>query len=114
MPILISILLPFFGTVLGSSMVFLIKKEINNKLQKFLLGFAAGVMIAASIWSLIMPAIELSGHLGRYRFFRQVLWNIKAYLCSYITNAFDFVFYHPLVTVERDFQFFHLSHDFFY
>ena len=60
MPILIGILLPFLGTILGSSMVFLIKKEINNKLQKFLLGFAAGVMIAASIWSLIIPAINLS------------------------------------------------------
>ena len=57
MSILIGILLPFLGTVLGSAMVFLIKKEINNKLQKFLLGFASGVMVAASIWSLIIPSI---------------------------------------------------------
>ena len=68
MPILIGILLPFLGTLLGSSMVFLIKGEINNKLQKFLLGFAAGVMIAASIWSLIIPSIELSSNLGKLSF----------------------------------------------
>lgn len=66
--LLLGILLPFLGTVLGSSMVFLIKGEINNKLQKFLLGFAAGVMIAASIWSLIMPSIDLSSNLGKLAF----------------------------------------------
>ena len=68
MPILLGILLPFIGTVLGSSMVFLIKGEINIKLQKFLLGFAAGVMIAASIWSLIIPSIDLSNSLGKLSF----------------------------------------------
>ena len=68
MPILIGILLPFLGTVLGSAMVFLVKGEINIKIQKLLLGFAAGVMIAASIWSLIMPSIELSEHLGKLAF----------------------------------------------
>ena len=60
MPLLLGILLSFIGTVLGSAMVFLIKGEINIKIQKLLLGFAAGVMIAASIWSLIIPAIDLS------------------------------------------------------
>ena len=49
-------------------MVFLVKGEINIKIQKLLLGFAAGVMIAASIWSLIMPSIELSEHLGKLAF----------------------------------------------
>jgi ZIP family zinc transporter len=68
MPILLGILLPFIGTVLGSSMVFLIKGDINIKLQKFLLGFAAGVMVAASIWSLIIPSIDLSGNLGKLSF----------------------------------------------
>lgn len=68
MPILIGILLPFLGTALGSAMVFLVKGEINIKIQKLLLGFAAGVMIAASIWSLIMPSIELSEHLGKLAF----------------------------------------------
>ena len=50
--------IPLLGTALGSSMVFFLKKEINEKLRKLLLGFASGVMIAASIWSLLQPAIS--------------------------------------------------------
>jgi ZIP family zinc transporter len=49
--IILGIILPFIGTTLGSSMVFLMKNKMNVKVQKALLGFAAGVMIAASIWS---------------------------------------------------------------
>lgn len=56
--IIISLLIPLLGTALGSAMVFFLKKEINPKVQKILLGFASGVMIAASIWSLLQPAIE--------------------------------------------------------
>ena len=47
----LSLFIPLFGTALGSAMVFFLKKEINPRLQKILLGFASGVMIAASIWS---------------------------------------------------------------
>lgn len=60
MNILIGLLIPFLGTTLGSAMVFLIKKEINKKVEKLLLGFAAGVMIAASVWSLIIPSINMA------------------------------------------------------
>lgn len=56
----IGLLLPFLGTVLGSAMVFLLKDEMNRILQKSLLGFASGVMLAASVWSLIIPAIEMA------------------------------------------------------
>lgn len=56
--------IPFFGTVLGAAMVFLMKKEMNTRLEKLLLGFASGVMIAASIWSLLIPAIEMSEERG--------------------------------------------------
>ena len=56
--IILALLIPLFGTALGSACVFFLKKEINPKLQKILLGFASGVMIAASIWSLLQPAIE--------------------------------------------------------
>ena len=49
---------PLLGTTLGSGMVFLLKKDINPNLQKLLLGFASGVMLAASIWSLLQPAID--------------------------------------------------------
>lgn len=56
--IIVSLIIPLVGTTLGSGMVFFLKKEINPKLQKVLLGFASGVMIAASIWSLLQPAIN--------------------------------------------------------
>lgn len=56
--IIISLFIPLLGTALGSAMVFFLKKDINPKLQKLLLGFASGVMMAAAIWSLLQPAIE--------------------------------------------------------
>ena len=56
----IGLLIPFLGTALGSAMVFFMKDKINDRLEKFLLGFASGVMIAASVWSLIIPSIEMS------------------------------------------------------
>lgn len=59
--ILAGILIPFAGTSLGAAMVFFLRNEMNERLQKVLLGFASGVMIAASIWSLLIPAIEMSG-----------------------------------------------------
>ena len=64
MQLAIGLLIPFVGTVLGSTMVFLMRKDINNSIQKFLLGFASGVMIAASIWSLLIPAIDMSEEQG--------------------------------------------------
>jgi ZIP family zinc transporter len=66
--IILGIILPFLGTTIGSSLVFLMKDKMNSKIQKILLGFAAGVMIAASIWSLITPSINLSEHLGDFSF----------------------------------------------
>ena len=59
--IIIGILLPLLGTMLGSSFVFFMKKEIPDRLQKTLLGFASGVMVAASVWSLLIPSIEMGG-----------------------------------------------------
>lgn len=60
----IGLLIPFLGTMLGSALVFFMKDKINTKLQKLLLGFAAGVMIAASVWSLIIPSIDMSEKQG--------------------------------------------------
>ena len=61
----IGILLPFAGTTLGSAMIFFMKGDMKPRLQKMLLGFASGVMIAASVWSLLIPAIEMSSeHTG--------------------------------------------------
>lgn len=64
MKILIGILTPFVGTSLGAALVYLMKNKINKTVEKILLGFASGVMIAASVWSLLIPAIERSEELG--------------------------------------------------
>lgn len=58
------ILIPFLGTSLGSVFVFFMRKKMNEKFQKLTIGFAAGVMIAASVWSLIMPSIEMAQNQG--------------------------------------------------
>ena len=62
------IMLPFAGTSLGAAMVFVLKKQISDSLRKVLTGFAAGVMVAASFWSLLQPALEGSAHMGRLSF----------------------------------------------
>lgn len=56
--VILSLFIPLIGTTLGSGMVFFLKNEINPKVRKVLMGFASGVMIAASIWSLLQPAIQ--------------------------------------------------------
>ena len=60
MKIFIGIMIPFFGTLIGSLMVFFMKNTLSKKIEKILLGFASGVMIAASIWSLLLPAIDMA------------------------------------------------------
>lgn len=64
MRLIIGLLIPFFGTTLGSANVFLMKNKMNNKVEKLILGFASGVMIAASIWSLLIPSIDMSKNQG--------------------------------------------------
>ena len=66
---LLGIMIPFAGTALGSAMVFFMRKEMNDRLQKLLLGFASGVMIAASVWSLLIPAIEMAEQKGGVSWF---------------------------------------------
>ena len=68
MQILAGLMLPFLGTVLGAACVFFVKNEIKPGLQKLLLGFASGVMVAASVWSLIIPAINMSEGMGDLAF----------------------------------------------
>ena len=64
----IGIAIPFAGTALGSASVFFMKKELGPAVQRALTGFAGGVMVAASVWSLIIPAIEQSADMGRWSF----------------------------------------------
>lgn len=66
--LILAVFIPFVGTCLGSLMVFFMKNKMNPKVEKLLIGFAAGVMIAASIWSLIIPAIEQSSNYGAFSF----------------------------------------------
>ena len=63
-----AIFLPFLGTVLGAGGVFFMKGSMNRSLQRSLAGFAGGVMVAASIWSLIIPAMDQSAHMGKLAF----------------------------------------------
>lgn len=65
MQITLGLMVPFLGTTLGSAMVFFMRKEMNKKIEKMLLGFAAGVMIAASVWSLLIPAIDMAEEQGK-------------------------------------------------
>ena len=59
MVILIGLLIPLLGTMLGAAFVFLMKDEMSPRLQQSLLGFASGVMVAASVWSFLIPAMEM-------------------------------------------------------
>ena len=60
----LGLLIPFAGTTFGAAMVFFMRGKLNEKIEKTLLGFASGVMIAASVWSLLIPAIEMSEESG--------------------------------------------------
>ena len=62
------ILLPFLGTSLGAAMVFILRDKISDNIQRLLTGFAAGVMVAASFWSLLQPALDGSEHMGKWSF----------------------------------------------
>lgn len=62
--IVIGLIIPLLGTMLGSAFVFLMKGEMSLRLQKTLLGFASGVMVAASVWSLLIPAMEMEADKG--------------------------------------------------
>ncbi len=62
------ILIPFAGTTLGAACVFFMRKELNPMVQRALTGFAAGVMVAASVWSLLIPALEQSESMGKWSF----------------------------------------------
>ena len=62
------ILIPFLGTSLGAACVFFMKHDMSERLSRILTGFAAGVMVAASIWSLLIPAMEQSEEMGKFAF----------------------------------------------
>lgn len=68
MNVWIGMLIPFLGTALGAGCVFLLRDRLNTSVQKSMMGFAAGVMVAASVWSLLIPAMNMSEHMGKLAF----------------------------------------------
>ena len=62
------LLIPFLGTTLGTACVFFMRKQLSDAIQRILTGFAAGVMVAASVWSLLIPAMEQAAWMGKLAF----------------------------------------------
>ncbi len=68
MKIFWGLMIPFIGTAAGAACVLFMRDELKPGIQKALLGFAAGVMVAASVWSLLIPAMDMSAHMGKFAF----------------------------------------------
>lgn len=93
---ILGLLIPFIGTSLGAACVLFMKNELSVKTTKMLSGFAAGVMIAASVWSLLIPALEQSQSLGKMQFVPAVFscyfdifdGLIQAYVFVFLTGLF--------------------------
>ena len=80
--ILLGILLPFAGTACGASCVLFMKQKIRPGIQKALLGFASGVMVAASVWSLLIPGMDMSKDMGKFAFVPAVVgFLLELYFC---------------------------------
>ena len=82
------ILIPFLGTSLGAGCVFFLKNSLRDGIQRALTGFAAGVMVAASVWSLLIPAMEQAADLGRLAFFPAAVvsgW-VSCFCCCWIIS----------------------------
>lgn len=88
MEIILGILIPFVGTIIGTSTVFLMKNSLNKFLEKILLGLASGVMIAASIWSLLMPSFEMAKSQGIIEWWPATIGFIFGVLFLILTDIF--------------------------
>ena len=92
--VLLGLLIPFVGTAAGAACVFFLRKDLKRSVQRALNGFAAGVMVAASIWSLIVPAIDQSAAKGRLAF-------LPAFLGFWIGIAFMLLLDHIIPHLHR-------------
>ncbi len=68
MNLFVGLMVPFLGTTLGAACVFFLKNEIHPLVQQALIGFASGVMVAAAVWSLLIPSIDMSEEMGKFAF----------------------------------------------
>lgn len=84
----VSLFLPFVCTTVGAGMVFFLKNEIKPGLKKLLYGFSAGVMIAASVWSLIIPSIEMSEGKYRFSFIPALVGFLLGVVCLILADVF--------------------------
>ena len=71
--IVAGLLIPFLGTTAGAACVFFLKKQIGGNIQRIFTGFAAGVMVAASVWSLLIPAMDMCEEMGKLAFLPAVI-----------------------------------------
>ena len=85
---IIGIMIPFIGTSLGSGFVFFLKNRINENIKKMLVGVAAGVMIAASVWSLILPSVEMAENQGVIAWIPATVGFIFGVVFLILTNRF--------------------------
>ena len=92
--VLLGLLIPFVGTAAGAACVFFLRKDLKRSVQRALNGFAAGVMAAASIWSLIVPAIDQSAAKGRLAF-------LPAFLGFWIGIVFMLLLDHIIPHLHR-------------
>ena len=88
MEIILGIFIPFIGTIIGTSMVFFMKNALNKCFEKILLGSASGVMIAASIWSLLMPSFEMAKNQGVIEWLPATIGFICGIVFLIITDIF--------------------------
>lgn len=95
---ILTLFIPFLGTTLGSAMVFLLKEKLDDKIQKAMLGFASGVMVAASCWSLIIPSIDMSVELGKLAFVPAAVGLLLGFL---FLLGLDFLIPHLHVNSEK-------------
>ena len=86
--VLLGIMVPFLGTTLGSALVFLMGGKMNVNLQRALTGFAAGVMVAASVWSLLIPSIDQSAHMGKLSFVPAVVGFLLGMIFLLVLDTF--------------------------
>jgi ZIP family zinc transporter len=85
--IFFGVLIPFVGTSLGAAVVYTLKGRISEKTNKTMLGFASGIMLAASVWSLLIPSIELSENLGKISFLPAAAGLFSGSVFVYLVNA---------------------------
>lgn len=102
--LILGVLVPFFGTTLGAFLVFFLRDKFSSRLNKILLGFAGGVMIASSVWSLIIPAMEQSEFMGFWSFIPAVVGICAGVLFMLLLDKFCLKISHKANNINESVQ----------